>query len=132
METQNSLFLGVGRRKTAVAVVKIKPGSGKISVNRNNINRLYPLKYQQQAILQPLEVTDLTKKFDVEIKTEGGGISGQIGAIRLGLARALVKYDSNLTSRLREFGLLTRDSRMKERKKYGQKGARKKFQWTKR
>ncbi len=132
MEMQNSLFLGVGRRKTAVAVVKIKPGSGKISVNRSNINRLYPLRYHQQAILQPLEVTELTKKFDVEIKTEGGGISGQIGAIRLGLARALVKYDNNLTSRLREFGLLTRDSRMKERKKYGQKGARKKFQWTKR
>ncbi len=132
METQTSLFMGVGRRKTSTAVVKLKSGSGKIVVNRRPISHLFPLKYQQEAAIQPLTVTDLQSRFDVEIKTEGGGISGQIGAIRLGLARALVKYDSSLTGRLREFGLLTRDSRMKERKKYGQKGARKRFQWTKR
>ena len=96
METQTSLFMGVGRRKTSTAVVKLKSGSGKIVVNRRPISHLFPLKYQQEAAIQPLTVTDLQSRFDVEIKTEGGGISGQIGAIRLGLARALVKYDSSL------------------------------------
>ncbi|MCM8770235.1 MAG: 30S ribosomal protein S9 [Candidatus Omnitrophica bacterium] len=132
METVQSFFMGVGRRKTATAVVKLKAGSGNIVVNRKPLSVYLPLKYQQEEVIQPLSVTGLQDRFDVEIKTEGGGVIGQIGAIKLGLARALAKYDSGFTARLREFGLLTRDSRMKERKKYGQKGARKRFQWTKR
>ncbi|MGB9642006.1 MAG: 30S ribosomal protein S9, partial [Candidatus Ratteibacteria bacterium] len=92
----------------------------------------FPLVTQQADVVKPLKVTELDGRFNVEVKSLGGGISGQVDAIKLGIARALVKYNPDLTSKLREFGLLTRDPRMKERKKYGQKGARKRFQWTKR
>ena len=123
---------GIGRRKTATAVVKIKAGSGQVSINKRTMDDFFPFATQRQEAVQPLAVTELKDKFDLEIRTHGGGISGQLDAIKLGLARALVKYDSTLVGKLREYGLLTRDPRMKERKKYGQKGARKHFQWTKR
>jgi small subunit ribosomal protein S9 len=129
----NKQFLiGVGRRKKSVAIVKMKEGEGKITVNRKTLEQYFPIFYHQEDAIKPLIVTDLKNKFDIEVKTEGGGITGQVDAIKLGIARALVKYDSSLLPKLKEYGLLTRDPRMKERKKYGQKGARKKFQWTKR
>ncbi|MCM8767382.1 MAG: 30S ribosomal protein S9 [Candidatus Omnitrophica bacterium] len=128
----NQLIIGVGRRKKSVAIVKMKEGEGKILINKKTLEQYFPLFYQQENAIKPLIVTDLKGKFDFEIKAEGGGITGQVDAIKLGIARALVKYDPSLTPKLKEYGLLTRDPRMKERKKYGQKGARKKFQWTKR
>ncbi|MCM8809341.1 MAG: 30S ribosomal protein S9 [Candidatus Omnitrophica bacterium] len=124
--------MGVGRRKKSVAIVKMKEGEGKILINKKTLEQYFPLFYQQENAIKPLIVTDLKGKFDFEIKAEGGGITGHVDAIKLGIARALVKYDPSLTPKLKEYGLLTRDPRMKERKKYGQKGARKKFQWTKR
>jgi len=132
MAESTELLYGIGRRKTATAVVKIRPGTGRISVNRRTIEEYFPLATQRQEAVRPLTAADLTGRFDIEVKTRGGGITGQVDAIKLGIARALVKYDPALIGRLREFGLLTRDPRMKERKKYGQKGARKRFQWTKR
>ncbi|HOK56325.1 MAG TPA: 30S ribosomal protein S9 [bacterium] len=126
------LLIGVGRRKKSVAVVKMKEGEGKIIINKKTLEQYFPLFYQQEDAIKPLIVTNLKGKFDFEIKVEGGGITGQVDAIKLGIARALVKSDPSLTPKLKEYGLLTRDPRMKERKKYGQKGARKKFQWTKR
>ncbi|HDN98059.1 MAG TPA: 30S ribosomal protein S9 [bacterium] len=125
-------IIGVGRRKTATAIVKLREGSGNIVINKRSIKEYFPLFYQQQEALKPLLVTNLQDKFDLEIKAEGGGITGQMDAVKLGIARALSKYDPSLTPTLKEYGLLTRDPRMKERKKYGQKGARRKFQWTKR
>ncbi|MGB9677345.1 MAG: 30S ribosomal protein S9, partial [Candidatus Ratteibacteria bacterium] len=114
------LLIGVGRRKKSVAIVKMKEGNGKILINKKTLEEYFPLFYQQEEAIKPLIVTDLKNKFDFEIKTEGGGISGQVDAIKLGIARALVKYDPSLTGKLKEYGLLTRDPRMKERKKYGQ------------
>ena len=125
-------IIGVGRRKTATAIVKLREGQGNIKINKRELEKYFPLFYHQEEAIKPLLVTDLKDKFDLEIKVEGGGITGQVDAVKLGIARALSRYDSSLTSKLREFGLLTRDPRMKERKKYGQKGARRKFQWTKR
>ncbi|MCM8771714.1 MAG: 30S ribosomal protein S9 [Candidatus Omnitrophica bacterium] len=132
MENKDKLIIGIGRRKKATAVVKMKEGKGEIIINKRTLEQYFPLFYQREEAIKPLIVTDLKDKFDFEIKTEGGGISGQVDAVKLGIARALVKYDPSLTPKLKEYGLLTRDPRMKERKKYGQKGARKKFQWTKR
>ena len=123
---------GIGRRKKSTAIVKLKEGKGEILINKRPLNLYFPLFYQQDEAIKPLIVCDLRDKFDIEVKTEGGGITGQIDAVKLGIARAFVKYDSSLLPKLKEYGLLTRDPRMKERKKYGQKGARKKFQWTKR
>lgn len=128
----NGIIIGIGRRKKATAVVKMKEGKGEIIINKRTLEQYFPLFYQREEAIKPLIVTDLKDKFDFEIKAEGGGIRGQVDAVKLGIARALVKYDPSLTPKLKEYGLLTRDPRMKERKKYGQKGARKKFQWTKR
>lgn len=128
----SNLIIGVGRRKTSRAIVKLKEGKGSIKINKKDISNYFPLFYQQEEAIKPLSITDTKEKFDINIKVEGGGITGQIDAVKLGIARALSKYDNSLSSKLREFGLLTRDPRMKERKKYGQKKARKKFQWTKR
>ena len=132
MEGETKLLMEKGRRKTSVAVVKLKEGSGKISINKKSLKDYFALFYQQEEAIKPLTVTGLENKFDIEIKAKGGGITGQVDAVKLGIARALIKNDPSLTSKLREHGFLTRDPRMKERKKYGQKGARKKFQWTKR
>ncbi|MBN1445101.1 MAG: 30S ribosomal protein S9 [Candidatus Omnitrophica bacterium] len=131
-EQTGNTILGIGRRKTSSAVVRLKEGKGKIIVNEKDLKEYFPISEQNQEAVKPLTVSELAGKFDADIKVSGGGMIGQVDAIKLGIARALVKHDPSLISQLREHGLLTRDPRMKERKKYGQKGARKKFQWTKR
>lgn len=123
---------GVGRRKSAVARVRIAPGTGKIEVNGRTLNDYFTGERDRKAIFGPLEVTNTGGKMDVLVNTDGGGPTGQAGAILLGLGRALAKYDSSLEVALRNAGFLTRDSRMKERKKYGQRGARRRFQFSKR
>lgn len=123
---------GVGRRKTAVARVRIAPGSGKIEVNGRTLNDFFTSERDRKAIFGPLEVTNTGGKMDIFVNANGGGPSGQTGAIVLGLGRALAKYDNSLEAALRNAGFLTRDSRMKERKKYGQRGARRRFQFSKR
>ena len=125
-------YYGTGRRKTSTARVFLRPGSGAFTVNRGPFDRAFPTEALRTQIRQPLMVTDTTEKFDVLVTADGGGIAGQAGAIRLGLARALVDYNLDLRPRLKKAGLLTRDPRIKERKKYGQKGARKRFQFSKR
>ena len=127
-----ALFQGTGRRKESTARVILKPGSGQILVNKRALDNYFPRETLRMVLREPLEATQMTAKYDVLVNVEGGGVSSQAGAVRLGIARALLKADSNLRSVLRGRGLLTRDPRMKERKKYGQKGARSHFQWTKR
>jgi small subunit ribosomal protein S9 len=123
---------GVGRRKSAVARVRIAPGSGKVEINGRTLNEYLTAERDRKAIFGPLEVTNTGGKMDVWVNADGGGPTGQAGAIVLGLGRALAKYDPNLEQPLRNAGYLTRDSRMKERKKYGQRGARRRFQFSKR
>ncbi len=123
---------GVGRRKSACARVRIAPGSGKIEINGRTLNEYLTAERDRKAIFGPLEVTNTGGKMDVWVNADGGGPTGQAGAIVMGLGRALAKYDSNLEVALRNGGFLTRDSRMKERKKYGQRGARRRFQFSKR
>ena len=123
---------GVGRRKSACARVRIAPGSGKIEINGRTLNDYFTAERDRKAIFGPLEVTNVAGKMDVMVNADGGGPSGQTGAIVMGLGRALAKYDNSLEIALRGAGFLTRDSRMKERKKYGQRGARRKFQFSKR
>src|SRR5688572_31553757 len=123
---------GVGRRKSACARVRIAPGSGKIEINGRTLNDYFTAEQDRKAIFGPLEVTNTGGKMDVFANCEGGGPSGQTGAIIMGLGRALAKYDNSLEVSLRNAGFLTRDSRMKERKKYGQRGARRRFQFSKR
>jgi len=108
------------------------PGPGQITVNSRDLSEYFPTETQRNIIRQPLTVTDNVGKFDIRTTVDGGGISGQAGAIRLGIARALLEFNSELRTRLKRAGLLTRDPRIKERKKYGQKGARKRFQFSKR
>jgi small subunit ribosomal protein S9 len=129
---KRSYIWGVGRRKTAVARVRIATGSGKIEVNGRTLNDYFTAERDRKMIFGPLEVTNTGGKLDVFVNTDGGGPSGQTGAIVLGLGRALAKYDKGLEVALRNAGFLTRDSRMKERKKYGQRGARRRFQFSKR
>ena len=126
------VYWGTGRRKSAVARVKLFSGSGVINVNKKPLEKYFPIKGLCMLIKQPLLVTKSIDKYDIAINVKGGGISGQAGAVRHGIARALTKADAGLKQTLRSLGLVTRDPRMKERKKYGQKGARKKFQFTKR
>jgi small subunit ribosomal protein S9 len=123
---------GVGRRKSAVARVRIAVGSGKIEVNGRTLNEFFTSERDRKSIFGPLEVTNTGGKMDVFVNAAGGGASGQTGAIVMGLGRALAKYDKALEVPLRNAGFLTRDSRMKERKKYGQRGARRRFQFSKR
>ncbi len=125
-------FLGTGRRKTAVARVRLASGNGKIIVNGRAFENYFPLETLRSTVSQPLTVTGNTEKFDVRINVTGGGPNGQAGAVRHGIARALIRADATLRGALKAEGLLTRDSRMKERKKYGQPGARKRFQYSKR
>jgi len=127
-----SFIWGVGRRKTAVARVRIAPGSGKIEVNGRTLNDYFTNERDRKAIFGPLEVTNTGGKMDIYVNATGGGPTGQAGAIVLGLGRALAKYDQSLEVALRGGSFLTRDSRMKERKKYGQRGARRRFQFSKR
>ena len=123
---------GVGRRKSACARVRIAPGSGKIEINGRTLNDYFTAEQDRKAIFGPLEVTNTGGKMDVFANCDGGGPSGQTGAIIMGLGRALAKYDNSLEVALRGAKFLTRDSRMKERKKYGQRGARRRFQFSKR
>jgi small subunit ribosomal protein S9 len=125
-------FYGTGRRKTSVARVWIRPGSGRVTINRRTFEDYFPRETLRMIIAQPLQVTNTTEQFDVLATVFGGGPTGQAGALRHGLARALVRFDENLRQVLKKAGLLTRDPRMRERKKYGQPGARQKFQYSKR
>ena len=125
-------FIGTGRRKTAVARVRLATGSGKITVNGRPFDNYFPLETLRATASQPLSVTSTTEKLDANVNVSGGGPNGQAGAVSHGIARALLKFDANLRPQLKAEGLLTRDSRMKERKKYGQPGARKRFQFSKR
>ncbi len=125
-------FYGTGRRKTSVARVWIMPGSGTITVNKRTVENYFPVETQRMLLQQPFNATSTTGKFDVRINVGGGGPSGQAGACRHGIARALLASDAALKPQLKVDKLLTRDSRMKERKKYGQPGARKRFQFSKR
>jgi small subunit ribosomal protein S9 len=125
-------FLGTGRRKTAVARVRLATGSGKITVNRRAFENYFPLETLRATVVQPLTVAGALEKFDVRVSVAGGGPNGQADAVRHGISRALIKFDAALRPPLKAEGLLTRDSRMRERKKYGQPGARKRFQFSKR
>jgi small subunit ribosomal protein S9 len=127
-----SQHYGTGRRKTSTARVFLRPGSGKFSVNERSLESHFPAESLRLVIRQPFVVTETADRFDVLATTAGGGVSGQAGALRLGIARALVDYNAELRSTLRKAGLLTRDPRAKERKKYGMAGARKRFQFSKR
>lgn len=123
---------GTGRRKTAVARVFLRPGQGKITVNKRAIDNYFPNETHRMIIRQPLQLTDTANKFDVLVNVDGGGVSGQAGAIRHGITRALMEFNGDLRRKLKKAGFVTRDPRVKERKKYGQKGARKRFQFSKR
>jgi len=125
-------FLGTGRRQTAVARVRLAPGSGKITVNGRTFENYFPTEVQRAVVSQPLTLTETAAKFDVRVNVAGGGPDGQAGAVRHGISRALLKADANLRPALKAEGLLTRDPRERERKKYGQPGARKRFQFSKR
>ncbi|WCJ59368.1 30S ribosomal protein S9 [Fontisphaera persica] len=131
-ETKPIEFKGTGRRKTSVARVRLAVGSGKILVNNRPFESYFVTENQRLHATRPLAVTDSMSKFDIYINVTGGGLSGQAGAIRHGISRALLQYDATLRPTLKKEGLLTRDPRMKERKKYGQPGARKRFQYSKR
>jgi small subunit ribosomal protein S9 len=123
---------GTGRRKRAVARVKITLGQGVITINKRSIDDYFPRPQLQQIVRQPLEATQSVARFDIDVKTQGGGMTGQAGAVRHGIARALLEMDETLKETLRSNGFLTRDSREKESKKYGRKRARKRFQYSKR
>jgi small subunit ribosomal protein S9 len=123
---------GTGRRKSATARVYIKPGSGDITVNKRKFEEYFPNEMHRMIIRQPLHLTDNANKFDILVNVDGGGISGQAGAVRHGITRALMELNPELRGRLKKAGFVTRDPRGKERKKYGQKGARKRFQFSKR
>ena len=125
-------YYATGRRKTSTARVFLRPGSGAIKVNHRTFESFFPTEALRTQIRIPLVLTETTDKFDVLATVAGGGVSGQAGAVRLGIARALVEYNIELRQRLKKAGFLTRDARIKERKKYGQKGARKRFQFSKR
>ena len=133
MATKNTEeYLGTGRRKTAVARVRLAAGSGKITVNRRAFENYFPLETLRATVVKPLTVAGALEKFDVRVNVAGGGPNGQADAVRHGISRALIKFDAALRPPLKAEGLLTRDPRMRERKKYGQPGARKRFQFSKR
>jgi len=125
-------YYGTGRRKTSTARVFLRPGSGAITINRRGFDQFFPTEALRAQIRQPLVLTETAEKFDILATVAGGGTSGQAGAVRLGIARALVEYNSELRKRLKKGAFLTRDARIKERKKYGLAGARKRFQFSKR
>ena len=128
----NPYFYGTGRRKKSIARVRVYPGTGKIVINDRDIDDYFGLETLKLVVRQPMNITDTVGKFDVICRVNGGGVSGQAGAIRHGLSRALIQYDEALRPALKKAGLLTRDPRMKERKKYGLKGARRAPQFSKR
>ena len=128
----NIEYYGTGRRKTSTARVFLRPGSGAITVNHRELENFFPTDQLRTNVKRPLAVTETGEKFDVLATVAGGGVNGQAGAVRLGIARALVKFSAELRKQLKKDGLLTSDSRVKERKKYGLAGARKRFQFSKR
>ena len=125
-------YYGTGRRKTSTARVYLRPGSGDIIVNRRPFDSYFPNEALRMIIRQPLSLTDTVGKFDILVNVDGGGTAGQAGAVRHGITRALMEFNADLRPTLKKAGLVTRDPRQKERKKYGQKGARKRFQFSKR
>ena len=125
-------FIATGRRKNAVARIRMTPGSGKIDINGRNFEDYFPTPPLQNTVLQPLQTAKLVNAYDLSINTSGGGVAGQAGATRLAISRALLQADADLRGTLKTDGLLRRDPRMKERKKSGQPGARKRFQFSKR
>jgi small subunit ribosomal protein S9 len=125
-------YYGTGRRKSATARVYLRPGGGNFKVNGAAIDLYFKNEALRMIIRQPLQLTDTVNKFDVVVNVDGGGVAGQAGAVRHGIARALLEFNAELRKKLKKAGLLTRDPRAKERKKYGQKGARKRFQFSKR
>ena len=129
---ESNYYYGTGRRKSSVARVRVYPGTGKITINDRDINDYFGLETLKLIVRQPLALTDTAEKFDIICRVGGGGVTGQAGAIRHGIARALLQYDENLRPALKKAGFLTRDPRMKERKKYGLKGARRAPQFSKR
>ena len=125
-------YYGTGRRKTSAARVFLRPGKGTITINRREFENYFPTEALRVQVRQPLLLTETADKFDILATVAGGGVAGQAGAMRLGITRALVEYNAELRGRLKKEGLLTRDARAKERKKYGMAGARKRFQFSKR
>lgn len=125
-------YYGTGRRKTSTARVYLRPGAGEVQVNRKPFETYFPNETLRMIIRQPLQLTETANKFDILVNVSGGGPAGQAGAIRHGITRALIDYNGDLRPTLKQAGLITRDPRIKERKKYGQKGARKRFQFSKR
>jgi small subunit ribosomal protein S9 len=125
-------YRGTGRRKNATARVYMRPGTGQIVVNRRAFENYFPNETLRMIIRQPLQLTETGSKFDIHVTVEGGGVAGQAGAVRHGITRALMEFNSDLRTRLKRAGFVTRDPRQKERKKYGQKGARGRFQFSKR
>ena len=125
-------YYGTGRRKTAAARVYMRPGAGEVKVNGRTLDVYFPNEVLKMVIKQPLQLTETVEKFDITVTVAGGGSAGQAGAIRHGISRALLGFNIELRDRLKSAGLLTRDPRKKERKKYGQKGARARFQFSKR
>lgn len=132
MYETNPFYYGTGRRKKSVARVRVYAGTGKITINDRDIDEYFGLETLKLIVRQPLTLTETTEKFDIICRVNGGGVTGQAGAIRHGIARALLQYDPELRSALKKAGFLTRDPRMKERKKYGLKGARRAPQFSKR
>jgi small subunit ribosomal protein S9 len=128
----NSYFWGTGRRKNALARVRVRPGSGEVRINERTVEDYFPRLVWQAQVMQSLKVASLEGKVDVFIRASGGGLTGQAGAAKMGIARALIKLNPDLRPALKKEGLLTRDPRMVERKKFGQKGARGKRQYSKR
>lgn len=125
-------YYGTGRRKTSTARVYLRPGNGKIVINRRDFDEYFPNEALRMIIRQPLRLSDNNGKFDILVNVQGGGQAGQAGAVRHGITRALLEFNSDLRPTLKKAGLITRDPRKKERKKYGQKGARARFQFSKR
>ena len=125
-------YYGTGKRKSSTARVRLLPGAGQVIVNKHDLGEYFKSESQRTVVRYPLSITDNLGKFDIKANVSGGGTSGQAGAIRLGIANALLEFNAELRPRLKRAGLLSRDSRVKERKKYGQKGARKRFQFSKR
>ncbi|MDQ3753993.1 MAG: 30S ribosomal protein S9 [Acidobacteriota bacterium] len=125
-------YYGTGRRKTSTARVYLRPGTGEIQINRKPFDQYFPNQALRMVIRQPLQLTETANKFDILVNVAGGGPAGQAGAVRHGITRALMEFNADLRPTLKHAGLVTRDPRIKERKKYGQKGARKRFQFSKR
>jgi small subunit ribosomal protein S9 len=125
-------YYGTGRRKESTARVYLRPGSGQITVNKRTFENYFPNETLRMIIRQPLQLTETGNRFDIFVNVNGGGVSGQAGAVRHGIARALLEFNSDLRTRLKRAGFVTRDPRAKERKKYGQRGARARFQFSKR